>query len=272
MKKMGGRHYQLWDEEDGFFYDVLRYARRQLRQVPRALPGRPHPAVRGRAPGGALDRALPRVPRQLRLVPEQQVAHRAGRVPPVEARRRATSTCWRSWTRRRCERLLARVLRPGRVPLALRPAQPLEAPRAAPLPVFGDREVRYEPAEAEREDQGRQLELARPGLVPHHVPDDRVAAQAGHGLSAPTSRCPPTATNGPQRTLWQVAEDIANRMIRIFTRDAQRPPPRLRQRAASSRRTRTGATSSCSTSTSTATPARAWAPRTRPAGRASSRR
>ena len=25
MKHMGGRNYQLWDEEDGFFYDVLRY-------------------------------------------------------------------------------------------------------------------------------------------------------------------------------------------------------------------------------------------------------
>ena len=25
MKHMGGRDYQLWDEEDGFFYDVLRY-------------------------------------------------------------------------------------------------------------------------------------------------------------------------------------------------------------------------------------------------------
>lgn len=25
MKNMGGRDYQLWDEEDGFFYDVLRY-------------------------------------------------------------------------------------------------------------------------------------------------------------------------------------------------------------------------------------------------------
>ncbi len=26
MKNMGGREYQLWDERDGFFYDVLRYA------------------------------------------------------------------------------------------------------------------------------------------------------------------------------------------------------------------------------------------------------
>ena len=25
MKHMGNRDYQLWDEKDGFFYDVLRY-------------------------------------------------------------------------------------------------------------------------------------------------------------------------------------------------------------------------------------------------------
>src|SRR6185436_4239416 len=25
MKHMGGRNYQLWDEEDGFFYDVLSF-------------------------------------------------------------------------------------------------------------------------------------------------------------------------------------------------------------------------------------------------------
>src|SRR5882724_3036842 len=25
MKRMGGREYTLWDEQDGFFYDVLRY-------------------------------------------------------------------------------------------------------------------------------------------------------------------------------------------------------------------------------------------------------
>ena len=30
MKKMGGRNYQLWDDEDGFFYDVLRYPDRRL--------------------------------------------------------------------------------------------------------------------------------------------------------------------------------------------------------------------------------------------------
>ena len=30
MKNMGNRDYQLWDEQDGFFYDVLRLSRRPL--------------------------------------------------------------------------------------------------------------------------------------------------------------------------------------------------------------------------------------------------
>ena len=30
MKNMGKRGYQLWDESDGFFYDVLRYPGRLL--------------------------------------------------------------------------------------------------------------------------------------------------------------------------------------------------------------------------------------------------
>jgi hypothetical protein len=30
MKKVGGRDYQLWDEQDGFFYDVLRYPNGEL--------------------------------------------------------------------------------------------------------------------------------------------------------------------------------------------------------------------------------------------------
>ena len=61
MKTMGGRDYQLWDEEDGFFYDVLRYPT-AVPQVPRALAGRPDPALRGRAAGGGLDRAVHGVP------------------------------------------------------------------------------------------------------------------------------------------------------------------------------------------------------------------
>ena len=52
MKHMGNRDYQLWDEQDGFFYDVLRYPDGRFQQVPRPLAGRPDPAVRRRAAGG----------------------------------------------------------------------------------------------------------------------------------------------------------------------------------------------------------------------------
>ena len=61
MKHMGSRDYQLWDEQDGFFYDVLRYPDGRFQQVPRPLAGRPDPAVRRRAAGGDVDRAVPRV-------------------------------------------------------------------------------------------------------------------------------------------------------------------------------------------------------------------
>ena len=129
MKKMGGRDYQLWDEEDGFFYDVLRYPGRQLREVPRALARGPDPALRRRAPRGALDRALPRVQGEPALVPAEQAPRRPGRLPPVH--RRDGSACYV------CaivdEDQMRRLLRPRPrsrgVPLALRPAQPLAVPR-----------------------------------------------------------------------------------------------------------------------------------------------
>ncbi len=47
---------------------------------------------------------------------------------------------------------------------------------------FGGAQVGYEPAASRRDAQGRQLQLARAGLVPDRLPDDRVAAQARQGL------------------------------------------------------------------------------------------
>ena len=68
MKHMGNRDYQLWDEHDGFFYDVLRLSRRPVPQVPRPVAGRPDSAVRRRAAGAGVDRAVHGVPRKLSLV------------------------------------------------------------------------------------------------------------------------------------------------------------------------------------------------------------
>ena len=48
MKNMGGRNYSLWDEDDGFFYDVLRYPDGSFNKFRvRSLVGH-HPALRRR--------------------------------------------------------------------------------------------------------------------------------------------------------------------------------------------------------------------------------
>ncbi len=73
----------------------------------------------------------------------------------------------------------------------------------------------------------------------------------------------------PPVKLDEMARGFADRLIGLFTRDATgAAPPTAGTK--SSRPTRTGATSSSSTNTSTATPAWDSAPRTRPAGPASS--
>ena len=52
MKHMGNRDYQLWDEQDGFFYDVLRYPDGRFRKFRvRSLVGL-IPLLRRRAAGG----------------------------------------------------------------------------------------------------------------------------------------------------------------------------------------------------------------------------
>ena len=83
-----------------------------------------------------------------------------------------------------------------------------------------------------------------------------------------TVECP--TGSGRQMNLYQVAEEIARRLGEHLPEGQGRPPPGLRRARRSSRRTRTGAIASCSTSTSTATTGPASAPATRPAGPGSS--
>ena len=205
MKKMGGRGYSLWDEEDGFFYDVLTLPGRQLREVPRALAGRPDPALRGRAAGGALDRAASTssasnlywfLENKQHIV--QDVCHPV--VKDGERHARAAPSSTRARSRACC----ARILDPDEFlsPCGLRSLSQYHEQHPF---VFGDRAVELRAGGGGLEDQGRQLELARPGLVPDDVPDDRVAAQARQGLRADVHGRPPTAATGPQRTLVEMA-------------------------------------------------------------------
>ncbi len=156
---------------------------RQLPEVPRALAGRAHPALRRGAARGQVDRALPRVPGQPPLVPREQEAHRPGRLPSRRSATAPTRTSAPSSTRPRCKRAAPAHPGPGRVPVALRAAQPLAVPRAAALRARRqDGELRARGGGGQ--DQGRQLELARADLVSDVVPHDRVPAEARHRLRA----------------------------------------------------------------------------------------
>ena len=176
MKKMGGRDYQLWDEEDGFFYDVLRFPDGRFEKFRvRSLVGL--------IPLYAVERLEDRwiepfqefnanfhwfLQNKSHIV--QGVCHPVHR---PEGRLHVCAIVDES----QIQRLLDRLVDPDGVSLALRPAQPLEVPRDAALPLRRPRgEVRAGGGRVE--DQGRQLELARSHLVSHDLPDDRVAAQA----------------------------------------------------------------------------------------------
>ena len=199
MKNMGGRDYQLWDEQDGFFYDVLRYP-----------DGRFHKfrvrSLVGLIPLFAVERLeekwiepFTEFRAQPRLVPRE---------PPGPGRRRASTTVEHDGEKvhvltivnqeqlaRICSQ---RVWDPSEFLSRLRPPQPLEVPRASNPFGFGGNVGRLRAGRSRRRSQGRQLELARPDLVPDQLPADRVAPQARRRRTATTFTVD-TPGDGPRR-------------------------------------------------------------------------
>ena len=146
--------------------------------------------------------------------------------------------------------------RRGGVPVAAR------HPRAQPLPPrpsvpprlrrHGHHEVALRAGRVADRAVRRQLELARPGLVPDQLPADRGAPEVPPllrrrlpGRDADRLR---HAADAPR----QVADDLARRLAGLFLRGRGRRRPVFGDRRAA-QTDPTGATTSCSTSTSTAT-------------------
>jgi len=84
---------------------------------------------------------------------------------------------------------------------------------------FGDREVRYEPAEAQSKIKGGNSNWRGPVWFPTSFLMIESLRKLGNAFG-PTFQVPADGRDGPLRNLWEVAEDLANRMIHIFTRDA----------------------------------------------------
>jgi hypothetical protein len=216
MTNMGGRHYQLWDEEDGFFYDVLRFpddrfetfrVRSLVGLIPLYAVERleehailPFPGFRE-----SLDWFLGNKPH---IVGDLCV--------PLDRERHDYLLA--IVDRAQLSRMLQRIFDPEEFlsPWGLRS---LSKDHDAHPFRFADQEVRYEPGEAEVKIMGGNSNWRGPVWFPTTylmIESLRTLAEA----YGPRFTVPAHGRTGPPVPLGQVAEDLANSLIRIFTRDA----------------------------------------------------
>ena len=221
MKKMGGREYQLWDEKEGFFYDVLRYPNGEFHKFRlRSLVGLiPLYGIE------VLDREeLKAYPSFLRDV-EWFIQNRPDLVGDAcyavdDGRKRYVLSIADP---NQFKRLLERIADPGEFLSSYGIRSLSKYHRDHPFK-FGDRTLGYEPGEAEVKLKGGNSNWRGPVWFPTSYllihsflrfsdalgPQFSVSVQGGDGKSVTPSA---------------IAEEAANRMISIFKRgpDGKRP-------------------------------------------------
>ena len=104
--------------------------------------------------------------------------------------------------------------------------------------------IDYEPAESTTGDVRRQLELARPGLVPASTTSSSTRSSATHASSATTSRSSTRPGPGSERTLGGGRRGPPPPADLDLPRRSRRPAARASAGSRSSRPTRPGATTS----------------------------
>ena len=219
MKNMGGQKYSLWDEDDGFFYDVLRYPDGSFQKFRvRSLVGIiPLYAVETLK----LD--------DIDSLPE----FRNNFLWFVKNRGKLTESCCHYLEdkkqyeltivdERQLRRVLERLLSPEEFlsDYGIRSMSKYHERRPF---VFGHSEVRYDPAESENKIKGGNSNWRGPIWFPTTflIIDSLRTLGTGFGddfkVSLPGEPC--------GKNLSEIAGEIANRMIRIFTRnnDGHRP-------------------------------------------------
>ena len=179
MNNVGDRRRSvLWDEEDEFFYDVLRLPNGRACGLTGPLDGWPDPAVGRRDDRAGVVRAIPGIQAALGMVPEQTagtastvVSLRAGlwgaaplsvvRGPPHEAA--ARSAC---------------STRGISSPYGIRSLSQAISNHPYSSTVGGERTLGYEPGEVDLRPVRWQFQLARPDLDAGQLPADRGVANA----------------------------------------------------------------------------------------------
>ena len=273
MDKAGEHQDDMWDEEDGFYYDVLRLPdgeafRLKVRSMVGLLP-----LCASTMFEADLATRNPKLVELIALFKKRHpevVAHVAPTVDGFigHAGRRLLSPL----TRSKLERILSYLLDEKEFlgPHGIRSLSRHHLENPFVFHTGGqEHRVQYLPAESEQRDVRGQLELARAGLDAGQRAGDpgtaellRLLRRRPHGRVPDRLREPDEPVRGGQGDLPAPFGHLPARR--------ERPPAGLRRHRRSSRTIRTGAISSSSTSTSTATTGPASGPATRRAGRASS--
>ena len=216
MKKMGGRDYQLWDEEDGFFYDVLRY------------PDGTFHKFRVRSMVGLIPLC------SIEVLHRSQLAEHKTFLSDIEwfIRNRGDlvgSACYavdeggdRRYVlsmvdRHQFSRIMSRLLDPDEFlsPVGIRSLSKfhLEHPFR-----FGDAVLGYEPAESRERTKGGNSNWRGPVWFPTNylLIEALVRFSEAYGPGYTVAARGQEDTQRPPRA---AAEDVANRLINIFKRD-----------------------------------------------------
>jgi hypothetical protein len=215
MKRMGGRSYQLWDEEDGFFYDVLRYPTGEFHKFRvRSLVG----LIPLYAIDVLYESDLETMPMFVDDV-HWFIKNRpdlVGQACFTETRDGERRDILSIVDRHQLEKLLIRVwdaaefLSPGGIRSLSKFHH--EHPFS-----FGAGTVRYEPAEADVKIKGGNSNWRGPVWFPTSYLLVEAFAKFSQAFG-PEFKVQAPATNGQAVTPEQMAREVANRMIGLFTR------------------------------------------------------
>jgi hypothetical protein len=217
MKRMGTSKYQLWDEEDGFFYDVLTYPDESYEKFRvRSLVGL--------IPLYAVERLEDKWIEPFReftgnflwfLRNKQRIV--AGVCQPISRDGQRVHVC-AIVDENQTRGLLKRLLDPKEFlsPHGIRSLSKFH--EGNPF-VFGERSVEYEPAEAVSKIKGGNSNWRGPVWFPTSFLMLESLRKLGKAYGPQLTVPAPEDEGGPPLTLREVAQNIANRMISIFTRD-----------------------------------------------------
>jgi glycogen debranching enzyme len=222
MKRMGGRKYQLWDEPDGFFYDVLRYPNGHFEKFRvRSLVGLIPLYAIERVEQFWIDK-FPEFKANLLWVMRNK-AHLTQDVCHLHERDGINVLVCAIVDRHQAESLLRRVLDPAEF-MSPHGVRSLSRSHAEHPFRFGDKTVEYEPGEAASKIKGGNSNWRGPVWFPTSFLMIEALRKLGRAYGG-DFKVPADGRDGPPITLWDAAQQIANRMIAIFTRgaDGRRP-------------------------------------------------